>query len=56
MDLTARLGGEEFIILLILDIEETVPNIADRIREAIEEDVLKNQIYCQHWNRVPPSK
>lgn len=41
VDLTARLGGEEFIVLLILGAEETLPNIADRIREAIERDVLE---------------
>ena len=38
MDLSARLGGEEFIVLLIQSTENTILNAAERIRKAIVED------------------
>ena len=41
VDLSARFGGEEFIILLIQGTVETIPNIAERIWKAIETDTLK---------------
>ena len=40
IDLSARFGGEEFIVLLIQGSIETMPNIAERIRKAIETDTL----------------
>ena len=41
VDLSARLGGEEFIILLIQGRGESLPNIAERLRHAIEKDTLE---------------
>jgi diguanylate cyclase (GGDEF)-like protein len=41
VDLSARFGGEEFIILLIQGTAETMPNVAERIWKAIEADILE---------------
>ena len=41
VDLSARFGGEEFIILLIQGTVETIPNIAYRIWKTIEDDTLE---------------
>ena len=41
VDLSARLGGEEFIVLLIQGNENTNLTVAERIRKAIEDDIFE---------------
>jgi len=41
VDLVARYGGEEFIILLIMSKQDTNTNIAERIRQTLNNDALE---------------
>jgi len=41
VDVVARLGGEEFIVLLIQSNEQSIPDVARRVREAIEKNIVE---------------